>query len=63
MGQGKLGIDILSYDCVQFDETGQNKNAGIVLVQFRDVKGTMERVTVYPGKVARQGFKAVFPMP
>lgn len=63
VGQGKLGIDILSYDCVQFDETGQNKNAGIVLVQFRDVKGTMERVTVYPAKVARQGFKAVFPMP
>ncbi|HPI94421.1 MAG TPA: hypothetical protein PLT09_10930 [Deltaproteobacteria bacterium] len=63
MGKGKLGIDILSYDCVQFDETGQNKNAGIVLVQFRDVKGTMERVTVYPDKVARKGFKAIFPMP
>jgi branched-chain amino acid transport system substrate-binding protein len=62
-GQGKLGIDILSYDCVEFDKTGQNKNAGIVLVQFRDVNGTMERVTVYPNKVARKGFKAVFPMP
>lgn len=58
-----LGIDILSYDCVQFDETGQNKNAGIVMVQFRDIKGTIERVTVYPAKVARKGFKAVFPMP
>lgn len=63
VGQGKLGIDILSYDCVKFDETGQNKNAGIVLVQFRDIKGTMERVTVYPAKVARKGYKAVFPMP
>ncbi|HOJ14656.1 MAG TPA: ABC transporter substrate-binding protein [Deltaproteobacteria bacterium] len=63
VGQGKLGIDILSYDCIEFDKTGQNKHAGIVLVQFRDVKGTMERVTVFPTKVARPGFKAVFPMP
>ncbi|MCU0576544.1 MAG: ABC transporter substrate-binding protein [Desulfobacterota bacterium] len=63
VGKGKLGIDILSYDCVQFDETGQNKNAGIVLVQFQNVKGNMERVTVYPNKVARKGFKAIFPMP
>lgn len=61
VGQGKLGIDILSYDCVTFDQTGQNKNAGIVLVQFRDVNGTMERVTVWP--VARKGVKPVFPMP
>ncbi|MCX5838405.1 MAG: ABC transporter substrate-binding protein [Deltaproteobacteria bacterium] len=61
VGQGKLGIDILSYDCVTFDQTGQNKNAGIVLVQFRDVNGTMERVTVWP--VARKGIKPVFPMP
>lgn len=60
-GKGKLGIDILSYDCVTFDEHGQNKNAGIVLVQFRDVNGTMERVTVWP--VARKGIKPVFPMP
>jgi len=61
VGKGKLGIDILSYDCVTFDQTGQNKNAGIVLVQFRDVNGTMERVTVWP--VARKGVKPVFPMP
>jgi len=63
VGQGKLGIDILSYDCIEFDKTGQNKNAGIVLVQFQNVNGTMERVTVYPNKVARKGFKAIFPMP
>jgi len=61
VGKGKLGIDILSYDCVTFDQTGQNKNAGIVLVQFRDVNGTMERVTVWP--VARKGIKPIFPMP
>jgi len=58
-----LGINILSYPCVGFDETGQNKEAGIVLVQFRDVKGTMERVTVWPIPAARKGFKAIFPMP
>lgn len=63
VGQGKLGIDILSYDCIEFDKTGQNKNAGIVLVQFQNVNGTMERVTVYPHKVARKGFKAIFPIP
>lgn len=61
VGKGKLGIDILSYDCVTFDQTGQNKNAGIVLVQFRDVNGTMERVTIWP--VARKGVKPIFPMP
>jgi branched-chain amino acid transport system substrate-binding protein len=60
-GNGKLGIDILSYDCVTFDDHGQNKNAGIVLVQFREINGIMERVTVWP--VARKGIKAVFPMP
>jgi branched-chain amino acid transport system substrate-binding protein len=58
-----LGINILSYKCVGFDQTGQNKEAGIVLVQFRNVKGTMERVTVWPMDAARKGFKAVFPMP
>jgi len=63
VGNGKLGIDILSYDCVEFDETGQNKHAGIVLVQFREINGAIERVTVYPAKAAREGLKAVFPMP
>jgi branched-chain amino acid transport system substrate-binding protein len=58
-----LGINILSYKCVGFDETGQNKEAGIVLVQFRNVKGTMERVTVWPIPAARKGVKTVFPMP
>ena len=61
--QGKLGIDILAYNCVEFDKTGQNKNAGFVMVQFRNIKGTMERVTVWPADAARKGFKPVFPMP
>jgi branched-chain amino acid transport system substrate-binding protein len=61
--KGKLGIDILAYNCVEFDKTGQNKNAGFVMVQFRNIKGTMERVTVWPADAARKGFKPVFPMP
>ena len=61
--QGKLGIDILAYNCVEFDKTGQNKNAGFVMVQFRNIKGTMGRVTVWPADAARKGFKPVFPMP
>ncbi len=63
VGDNRLGIDILSYDCVEFEESGQNKHAGIILVQFREVDGVMERVTVYPAKAARKGFSAVFPMP
>ncbi|HVN71451.1 MAG TPA: ABC transporter substrate-binding protein [Desulfomonilia bacterium] len=62
-GKGKKGIDILPYDCVEFDRSGQNKNARFVMVQFRKIKGTMERVTVWPSDIARKGFKPVFPMP
>jgi branched-chain amino acid transport system substrate-binding protein len=58
-----LGINILSYKCIEFDKTGQSKEAGIVLVQFRNVNGTMERVTVWPVAAARKGYPAVFPMP
>ncbi len=54
---------IVSYDCVKFDESGQNVNAGIVMVQFRMVDGKMERVSVWPKSAARAGFEAVFPMP
>jgi len=54
---------IVSYDAVEFDESGQNINAGIVMVQFRMVDGKLERVSVWPENAARAGFKAVFPMP
>jgi branched-chain amino acid transport system substrate-binding protein len=62
-GKGVLGIDILPYDCIEFDRTGQNRHAGFVMVQFREVKGVMERVTVWPSSTARPGYKAVFPLP
>ncbi len=52
---------IVSYDSVQFDETGQNKNAGIVIVQVADVNGKLDRVTVWPKIARRAGYKPVFP--
>ncbi len=54
---------IVSYDAVEFDETGQNINAGIVMVQYRMIDGNLERVSVWPASAARAGYEAVFPMP
>jgi len=54
---------IVSYDAVEFDESGQNINAGLVMVQYRMVDGNLERVSVWPESAARAGFEAVFPMP
>ncbi len=42
---GKTGI--LAYDCVEFDETGQNKNASLVIVQTRANGDEMDRITVW----------------
>ena len=52
---------IVSYDGVQFDGTGQNKNAGIVIVQIADINGKLERVTVWPKSARRVGYTPVFP--
>ena len=52
---------IVSYDGVQFDETGQNKNAGIVIIQVAKVDGKPERVTVWPKSARRAGYTPVFP--
>ncbi|MBN2178944.1 MAG: ABC transporter substrate-binding protein [Deltaproteobacteria bacterium] len=54
---------IVSYDAIEFDESGQNINAGLVMVQYRMVDGNLERVSVWPESAARAGFEAVFPMP
>jgi branched-chain amino acid transport system substrate-binding protein len=62
-GKGNPGIDVVAYKCIEFDKTGQNKNARFAVVQFRDINGSMERVTVWPADAARKGFKPVFPMP
>lgn len=52
---------IVSYDGVQFDETGQNKNAGIVIVQVAKVGDKLDRVTVWPKAARRAGYTPVFP--
>jgi branched-chain amino acid transport system substrate-binding protein len=54
---------IVSYDAIEFDEDGQNKNAGIVIVQISEIDGKMERVTVWPKNARRAGYTPVFPMP
>jgi branched-chain amino acid transport system substrate-binding protein len=63
VGKDKLGIKLLSYDCIHFDMSGQNVYAGVTMVQYREIMGNMERVTIWPISVARKGYKAVFPMP
>ncbi len=54
---------VMSYPCVKFDKTGQNIDAGLIVVQVRKVGNHYERVTVWPEDDARAGFKVVFPQP
>jgi branched-chain amino acid transport system substrate-binding protein len=58
---GKAGL--LAYDCVDFDESGQNKNANLVIVQTRLTDKGMDRITVWPKNVRRAGYTPVFPQP
>jgi branched-chain amino acid transport system substrate-binding protein len=53
----------LAYDCIEFDATGQNKNASPVIVQLRQQGNTMDRITVWPKNVRRAGYTPVFPQP
>lgn len=52
---------IVSYDGIEFDENGQNKNAGIVIIQVAEVGGKLDRVTVWPKAARRAGYTPVFP--
>jgi branched-chain amino acid transport system substrate-binding protein len=54
---------IATYDAVQFDETGQNKNASLAVVQINDLGKGLERITVWPKGARRAGYAPVFPMP
>ena len=56
-------VSLLSYDCVDFDQNGQNQNAGLVVAQVAKINGKLERVTVWPKKVRHAGYTPVFPMP
>jgi len=56
-------FSVMAYPSVKFDKTGQNVNAGLIMVQVRKVGNKYERVTVYPKDDARAGYKIVFPQP
>jgi branched-chain amino acid transport system substrate-binding protein len=56
-------FSVMSYPCVKFDKTGQNIDAGLIIVQVRKVGDHYERVTIWPEEDARAGFKVVFPQP
>lgn len=54
---------IVTYDAIEFDETGQNKNAALAVVQINDIGKGLERITVWPKGARRAGYTPVFPMP
>lgn len=54
---------IAGYDAIEFDETGQNKYAALVMVQINDIGKGMERISVWPKGARRAGYKPVFPIP
>ena len=54
---------VMSYPYVKFSKDGQNIDAGLILVQVRKVGNKYERVTVWPEKDVKAGFKVVFPQP
>ena len=54
---------IVGYDAVEFDSSGQNKHAALVMVQVNDLGNGLERITVWPKNARRAGYTPVFPMP
>jgi len=54
---------IVGYDAVKFDQTGQNQNASLVMVQINDIGNGLERITVWPKNTRRASYTPVFPMP
>ncbi len=54
---------IVGYESVEFDKTGQNKHAALVMVQINDIGKGMERITVWPKCARRAGYTPVFPVP
>lgn len=53
---------IVGYNSVKFDETGQNQNASLVMVQINDIGNGLERITVWPKGARRSGYVPVYPM-
>lgn len=54
---------IVSYESIEFDETGQNKHASPVIVQINDIGQGLERITIWPKSARRAGYTPVFPIP
>jgi branched-chain amino acid transport system substrate-binding protein len=54
---------IASYDAIEFDQTGQNKNAALCIVQINDMGNGLERLTVWPKNARHAGYTPVFPAP
>ncbi|WP_027723349.1 ABC transporter substrate-binding protein [Maridesulfovibrio zosterae] len=54
---------IVSYDAIEFDETGQNKFASPVIVQVNNLGKGLERITIWPKSARRAGYTPVFPIP
>ncbi len=54
---------IASYDAIEFDETGQNKHAALVIVQLGDMGKGLERISIWPKNARRAGYTPVFPVP
>lgn len=46
---------------IHFDETGTLPDPGLVMVQFQEVDGEVQRVTVWPSADAREGAELVYP--
>ncbi|MEW5908857.1 MAG: ABC transporter substrate-binding protein [Thermodesulfobacteriota bacterium] len=54
---------IVGYNAIEFDQTGQNRHAALVMIQINDIGSGMERITVWPKVSRRAGYKPVFPTP
>jgi len=54
---------IVGYQAVQFDASGQNKYASLIMAQVNDLGNGLERITVWPKAARRAGYTPVFPMP
>jgi branched-chain amino acid transport system substrate-binding protein len=54
---------VASYDAIEFDQTGQNKNAALCIIQINDMGKGLERLTVWPKGARHTGYTPVFPAP
>jgi branched-chain amino acid transport system substrate-binding protein len=54
---------IVGYDAVEFDASGQNKHASLVIVQTNDLGKGLERISIWPKNARRAGYQPAFPVP